>query len=142
MRAQRWRRWPDRELRHEPGCCGRCGAGLASRPVTGVERRQVFDLPEITVTVTASDLATSYLQEAATANDRRRAGIDMSQVGTATYALTARRRSVVRAVLATSVRSQGLIRLLPGEAGTCRLAVTLPGGTVGEVTGQDKGGLR
>ena len=36
---------PDRELRHEPGCCGRCGGGLAGRPVTGVERRQVFDLP-------------------------------------------------------------------------------------------------
>jgi hypothetical protein len=30
---------PDREARHEPGCCGRCGAGLAGRPVTGVERR-------------------------------------------------------------------------------------------------------
>ena len=37
---------PDRELRHEPGRCGWCGAGLAGRPVTGVERRQVFDLPE------------------------------------------------------------------------------------------------
>jgi hypothetical protein len=32
----------------------------------------------------ASDLATSHLQEAATANDRRRAGVDMSQVETAT----------------------------------------------------------
>ena len=36
---------PDREMRHEPGCCGRCGAGLAGGPVTGVERRQVVDLP-------------------------------------------------------------------------------------------------
>ena len=27
----------------------RCGAGLAGRPVTGVERRQVFDLPEVAV---------------------------------------------------------------------------------------------
>jgi transposase len=26
---------PDREVRHEPGCCGRCGTGLAGRPVTG-----------------------------------------------------------------------------------------------------------
>jgi hypothetical protein len=32
----------------------------------------------------ASDLATSYLQQAATANDRRRTGVDMSQVETAT----------------------------------------------------------
>jgi transposase len=42
---------PDREERHEPGCCGRCGAGLAGRPVTGVERRQVFDLPPVKVKV-------------------------------------------------------------------------------------------
>ena len=28
-------------------CCGGCGAGLAGRPVTGVERRQVFDLPPV-----------------------------------------------------------------------------------------------
>lgn len=36
---------PDREERHEAGSCFRCGAGLAGRPVTGVERRQGFDLP-------------------------------------------------------------------------------------------------
>jgi len=47
---------PDREERHEPGGCGRCGAGLAGRPVTGVERRQVFDLPEVTVMVTEHQL--------------------------------------------------------------------------------------
>jgi transposase len=46
----------DREVPHEPGCCGRCGAGLAGRPVTGVERRQVFDLPEVAVTVTEHQL--------------------------------------------------------------------------------------
>jgi transposase len=47
---------PDRELRYEPGYCGRCGAGLAGRPVTAVERRQVFDLPEVAVTVTEHQL--------------------------------------------------------------------------------------
>ena len=47
---------PDREVPHETGCCGRCGAGLAGRPVTGVERRQVFDLPEVAVTVTEHQL--------------------------------------------------------------------------------------
>jgi transposase len=47
---------PDREVRHEPGCCRRCGAGLARRPVTGLERRQVFDLPLAEVTVTEHQL--------------------------------------------------------------------------------------
>jgi transposase len=47
---------PDREVPHEPACCGRCGAGLAGRPVTGVERRQVFDLPPVKVTVTEHQL--------------------------------------------------------------------------------------
>jgi transposase len=47
---------PDRELRHEPGRCGWCGAGLSGRPVTGVERRQVFDLPEAAVAVTEHQL--------------------------------------------------------------------------------------
>jgi transposase len=47
---------PDREVRHEPGCCVRCGAGLAGRPVTWVERRQVFDLPPVKVKVTEHQL--------------------------------------------------------------------------------------
>jgi transposase len=47
---------PDCELRHEPACCGRCGAGLAGRPVTGMERRQVFDLPGAAVAVTEHQL--------------------------------------------------------------------------------------
>ena len=46
----------DREVRHEPGPCSGCGAGLAGRPVTGIERRQVFDLPPVTVTVTEHQL--------------------------------------------------------------------------------------
>jgi transposase len=47
---------PDRERRHEPGCCGRCGAALSGRPVTAVERRQVFDLPVVKVQVTEHQL--------------------------------------------------------------------------------------
>ncbi|MGH3861110.1 IS66 family transposase [Actinokineospora sp.] len=37
---------PDRVVVHVPGACRGCGAGLAGAPVEGVERRQVFDLPE------------------------------------------------------------------------------------------------
>jgi transposase len=47
---------PDRQVRHEPGCCSRCGAALAGLPVTGVERRQVFDLPPVKVMVTEHQL--------------------------------------------------------------------------------------
>jgi transposase len=47
---------PDQEVRHEPRRCGRCGAGLGRRPVTGVARRQVFDVPLVTVTVTEHQL--------------------------------------------------------------------------------------
>jgi transposase len=47
---------PDREVRHEPDCSRRCGAGLARRPVTGVERRQVFDLEPVRAEVTGHQL--------------------------------------------------------------------------------------
>ena len=46
----------DREERHEPGWCSRCGTGLAGPPVTGIERRQIFDLPPVKVTVTEHQL--------------------------------------------------------------------------------------
>jgi transposase len=42
---------PDETLRHEPGPCGGCGADLAGTPLVGVQRRQVFDLPPMTVRV-------------------------------------------------------------------------------------------
>jgi transposase len=47
---------PDHIRRHEPPACGRCGAGLAGRLVTSVERRQVFGLPPILPEVTEHQL--------------------------------------------------------------------------------------
>ena len=47
---------PDHEVVHEPARCGGCGAGLAGAPVTGVERRQCFDLPPAAVEVTEHQL--------------------------------------------------------------------------------------
>jgi transposase len=44
------------EVRHEPGACDGCGAGLAKAPEVGVERRQVFDLPPIKIQVTEHQL--------------------------------------------------------------------------------------
>jgi hypothetical protein len=57
---------------------GSCGTVL--RQESRSKRAWLIGLQEA-----ASDLATSYLQEAATANDRRRARVDIRQVETATY---------------------------------------------------------
>ena len=65
---------PDREERHELDRCGRCGAGLAGRPVTGVERRQVVDLPEAAVTVTEHQLIERGMRLRAPDQGRRPAG--------------------------------------------------------------------
>ena len=43
---------PNERERHEPGPCTGCGADLGGAPEVGVERRQVFDLPPMTVRVT------------------------------------------------------------------------------------------
>lgn len=42
---------PDTVIRHEPGECGGCGHGLAGAGQTGMERRQVTEIPEVTATV-------------------------------------------------------------------------------------------
>ncbi len=47
---------PNKRLRHEPGPCVGCGADLADAPEVGMERRQVFDLPPMTVRVTEHQL--------------------------------------------------------------------------------------
>lgn len=51
-------RTPDEIVCHEPAECGGCGGGLADAPQVGMERRQVFDLPPITVRVTEHQLIT------------------------------------------------------------------------------------
>jgi transposase len=47
---------PHKRQRHEPGGCSGCGADLAGAPEVGMERRQVFDLPPMTVRVTEHQL--------------------------------------------------------------------------------------
>ena len=43
---------PDHVARHEPGCCGSCGAGLGGARETGMERRQVTEIPPVKAEVT------------------------------------------------------------------------------------------
>jgi transposase len=47
---------PDHEVPHEPACCAGCQRALHDRPITGVERRQVFDLPPLKIEVTEHQL--------------------------------------------------------------------------------------
>jgi len=47
---------PDRVVRHEPAACSGCGSGLAGAAETGMERRQVTEIPEVTATVTEHQL--------------------------------------------------------------------------------------
>ena len=63
--------------RHEPGPCAGCGASLADAPQVGMERRQVFDLPPITVRVTEHQLIA------------RRCGCGTTTCGTAPDGVTA-----------------------------------------------------
>jgi transposase len=42
---------PHERLRHEPGPCAGCGADLSGAPEVGMDKRQVFDLPPMTVRV-------------------------------------------------------------------------------------------
>jgi len=43
---------PDHVVRHEPGCCGSCGAGLGGARETGMRRRQVTEIPPVKAEVT------------------------------------------------------------------------------------------
>ncbi len=47
---------PDEVRRHEPQCCRACGRDLRRAAQVGVERRQVFDIPPISVRVTEHQL--------------------------------------------------------------------------------------
>jgi transposase len=47
---------PDHVIRHEPGCCSGCGRDLAGAQETGVERRQVTEIPPVKAEVTEHQL--------------------------------------------------------------------------------------
>jgi transposase len=43
---------PDKVIRHEPAACRRCGSGLEDAQETGMERRQVTEIPPVQAEVT------------------------------------------------------------------------------------------
>ncbi len=68
---------PNEWKRHEPGLCTGCGAGLADAAEVGMQHRQVFDLPPMTVRVTEHQLIA------------RRCGCGTTTCGTAPEGVTA-----------------------------------------------------
>jgi transposase len=49
---------PDKTVRHRPARCGCCGKSLKDAPVTGVERRQVIDIPPVAAETTGHQMLT------------------------------------------------------------------------------------
>jgi len=67
---------PDEVVVHEPHACHGCGAGLAGRPVSGVTRRQLFDIPPVTVKVSEHQLVERQCACGARTRAEAPAGVD------------------------------------------------------------------
>ena len=122
---------PDRELRHEPACCGRCGAGLRGRPVTGVERRQVFDLPEAVVKVTEHQL----IERECGCGQRTRAAAPQGAEGPVQYGPR------IAAIIVYLYAGQFLSKNRTAQALAELFGVPLSSGTVAALTARAAGRL-
>jgi len=122
---------PDREVRHEPGCCGRCGAALAGRPVTGVERRQVFDLPPVRAEVTEHQL----IERACGCGQRTKAAAPPGADGPACYGPR------VAAVIIYLYAGQFLSKKRTAQALAELFGIALSSGTVAGRTARAAGRL-
>jgi transposase len=122
---------PDRELRHEPGCCGRCGAGLAARPVTAVERRQVFDLPEVAITVTEHQL----IERECRCGHRTKAAAPQGAEGPVQYGPR------IAAIIVYLYAGQFLSKERTAQALAELFGVPLSSGTVAGITSRAAAGL-
>ena len=123
---------PDRELRHEPACCGRCGAGLAARPVTGVERRQVFDVPEVTVTVTEHQL----IERECSCGHRTKASAPQGAQAPVQYG------PWIAAIIVYLYIGQFLSKQRTAQALAELFGIPLSSGTVAGITARDSAGRR
>jgi transposase len=122
---------PDREVVHEPGCCCRCGAALAGRPVTGVERRQVFDLPPVRAEVTEHQL----IERECGCGQRTRAAAPPGAQGPACYGPR------VAAVIIYLYIGQFLSKKRTAQALAELFGIPLSSGTVAGITARAAGRL-
>jgi transposase len=122
---------PDQEVRHEPAACSRCGAGLAGRPVTSVERRQVFELPPTKIEVTEHQLI------------ERECGCGQRTKGTAPAPATAPAcyGPRVAAVIIYLYAGQFLSKKRTAQALAELFGIPLSCGTVAAITGRAAGRL-
>jgi transposase len=67
---------PDETVVHEPVACGGCGDDLAGAPVTGVIRRQVFEIPQVAARVVEHHLVARRCRCAAVTCADAPAGVD------------------------------------------------------------------
>jgi transposase len=122
---------PDRELRHEPGCCGRCGAPLAGRPVTGVDRRQVVDLPQVAVKVTEHQL----IERECCCGHRTKAAAPQGAAGPAQYGPR------IAAIIVYLYAGQFLSKDRTAQALAELFGIALSSGTVAGITARAAGRL-
>ncbi|MGH3304254.1 MAG: IS66 family transposase, partial [Streptosporangiaceae bacterium] len=122
---------PDREVRHEPAGCSSCGAGLAGRPVTGVDRRQVFDLPPVKVEVTEHQL----IERECCCGQRTRAAAPQGAEAPVQYGPR------VAAIIVYLYAGQFLSKKRTAQALAELFGVPLASGTVAAVTARAAGKL-
>lgn len=122
---------PDREVRHEPACCRGCGAGLAGRPVTSVQRRQVFDLPPVRAEVTEHQL----IERECGCGQRTRAAAPSGADAAACYGPR------VAAVIIYLYAGQFLSKQRTAQALAELFGIPVSSGTVVAVTGKAAGRL-
>jgi transposase len=117
---------PDQQVRHEPGCCEGCGAVLSGRPVTGVERRQVFDLPPMKVTVTEHQL----IERECACGHRTKAAAPAQVEAPVQYGPR------IAAVIVYLYIGQFLSKQRTAQALADLFGIPLSSGTVGAITGR------
>jgi transposase len=122
---------PDGEVPHEPACCIGCRAGLAGRPVTGVERRQVLDLPPAAVRVTEHQL----IEREWICGQRTRAGATAGADGPVQYGPR------IAAIIVYLYAGQFLSRQRTAQALAELFGVPLSAGTVAGITARAAGRL-
>jgi transposase len=123
---------PDRIVRHAAKRCGGCGAALAKARQVGVERRQVFDIPKATVTVTEHQIVA------------QRCGCGVTTRGAAPAGATAPAAyGPNTAAIATYLYAgQFLSRQRTADALSELFGTPLSAGTVAAMTGRAAGDVR